>query len=69
MTYMVDHLYGLSTRWKNIPFWYLSADSLLVESVGCNQTSSLVKSLALSLVLVRVYWLDDKGVLSGYHRV
>ena len=30
-------------------------------SVGCNQTSSLVKLSTLSSVLVRVYWLDDKG--------
>ena len=30
-------------------------------SVGCNQTSSLVKSSASSLVLVKVYWLDNKG--------
>ena len=29
--------------------------------VGCNQISSLVKTSASSLVLVRVYWLDDKG--------
>ena len=29
--------------------------------VGRNQTSSLVKSSASSSVLVRVYWLDDKG--------
>ena len=31
------------------------------RSVGCNQTFSLVKTSALSLVLVRVYWRDDKG--------
>ena len=59
---MVDHLCGLSTRRKNIPLWYLSADRPLVESVGCNQTSSLVKLSASSLVLVRVYWLDDEGL-------
>ena len=31
------------------------------QSVGRNQTSSLVKSSASSSVLVRVYWLDDEG--------
>ena len=31
------------------------------RSIGRNQTSSLVKSSASSLVLVRVYWLDDEG--------
>ena len=29
--------------------------------IGCNQTSFLMKLSALSLVLVRVYWLDNKG--------
>ena len=58
---MVDHLYSLSTRRKNILLWYLSADRPLVESFGCNQTSSLVKLSASLLVWVRVYWLDNKG--------
>ena len=31
--------------------------------VGHNQTSSFVKLSALSSVLVRMYWLDDKGLL------
>ena len=60
---MVDNLCGLSTHRKNIPLWYLSADCPLVESVRCNQTSTLVKLSASSLVLVRVYWLDDEGSL------
>ena len=38
------------------------------RSVGCNQTSSLVKTSASSLVLVRVYWLDDEGSPSVCHR-
>ena len=69
LTCMVDNLCGLSTRQKNILLWYLSADCLLIKSVGCNQTSSLVKSSASSLVLVRVYWLDDEGTPSECHRV
>ena len=36
-------------------------------SVRYNQTSSFVKSSASLLVLVRVYWLDDKGSPLVYH--
>ena len=37
--------------------------------VGYNQTSSLVKISASSLVLVRIYWLDDKGSPLECHQV
>ena len=36
-------------------------------SVGCNRRSSLMKILASSILLVRVYWLDDEGSLLVYH--
>ena len=36
--------------------------------IGCNQTSSLVKSSTSSSVLVKVYWLDDESSPSVYHR-
>ena len=52
----------LSTCWGwVIIFWALldSMESKLL--VRCKQRFSLVKTLALSLVLVRIYWLDDKG--------
>ena len=45
-----------------------SLDSVESELlVGCNRHSSLVKTLALSLVLVRIYWLDDQGSSLVYH--
>lgn len=36
-------------------------------SVRRSQTSSLVKLSALSLILVKIYWLDNKNLLLVYH--
>ena len=37
--------------------------------VRCNQTSFFVKTSASSLILVRVYWLDDKGLPLECHQI
>ena len=44
---------------------YLMIKSELL--VRYNQSSTLVKSSTLSLIFVRMYWLDDKSLSLIYH--
>lgn len=63
--FVLISIYGLSTcrgiRFIILEYYLMTRSEQLVR---CNQTSSLGKLSTLLLVLVRVYWLDDKSLPS-----